>query len=221
MSQIQDPIPQKRAAFYFDGFNLYHPVHEMGEPFMKWCNLWRLSEILCAPNGLDLKKVVFCTAMPFHKPDSLGRHRTFNNAQIACGVTVLEGHFVFNDELNRHSEKQSDINVALSLMMDAVDDVFDWAFLVSADSDQASTARFFKDRFPDKKLAIVAPPNRKPPDKSLPYSDLDFTIRKEDMERALMPNFVKSLDGRFIRRPLEYDPPAWWMPPDQRPKRKR
>lgn len=193
----------------------------MGEGFMKWCNLWRLAEIISYPNGLDVKKVVFCTAMPLHKPDSLGRHRTFNNAQITCGVTILEGHYIYNEEIGHYSEKQSDINVALSLIMDAVDDVFDWAFLVSADSDQAATAKVFKGRFPSKKLALAAPPNRRPPDKALPFADLSFAIRKEDMEEALMPNVVPSLDGRLIRRPKEYDPPSWWLPPSQRQKRNR
>jgi hypothetical protein len=220
MAEDQDAKPPHRAAVYIDGFNLYHPIREMNEPFLKWCNLWRLSELLCINNGLNLAKVVFCTAMPLHNPESLGRHRRFNNAQAASGVSVVEGHYVFNDEIGRHSEKQSDINVALSLMMDAVDDVYDWAILVSADSDQAATARFLKDRFPDKKLALVAPPDRKPPSKALPYADLDFTISKDLIERSLLPNFVPS-PGGFIRRPREYDPPDGWLAPDQRPKRKR
>lgn len=220
MAENQDAKSPQRAAVYIDGFNLYHPIREMGEPFLKWCNLWQLSEIICQPNGLRLARVVFCTAMPLHNPDSLGRHRTFNNAQTASGVKVVEGHYIFNDEIGRHSEKQSDINVALSLIVDAMDDVYDWAFLVSADSAQAATARVLKERFPQKKLAIVAPPNRRPPDKARTYADRSFTITRDQVERALLPNFVKSLDGGFIRRPAEYNPPTGWLHPDQRPKRK-
>nr|WP_093570381.1 NYN domain-containing protein [Methylobacterium sp. 174MFSha1.1] len=218
---MQEETEPLRAAVYIDGFNLYHPVREMGEPFLKWCNLWRLSELLCAPQALSLRRVVFCTAMPLHKPDSLARHRLFNNAQVASGVDVIEGHYIYNDEIGRYSEKQSDINVALSLIIDGTDDLYDWAYLVSADSDQAATARVFKERFPQKKLAVVAPPNRKPPDKTMPYADLHFSISRDQIERTLLPNFVPTKDGRFVRRPAEYDPPNWWLPPDQRPKRKR
>jgi hypothetical protein len=193
----------------------------MREPFLKWCDLRRLSELLCTPLGLRLTKVVFCTALPLHNQGSLGRHRTFNNAQIARGVQVHEGHYIFNEEIGRHSEKQSDINVALSLILDGVDDVYDCAFLVSADSDQAATARVFKERFPHKKLALVAPPSRKPPEKARPYADFAFSITKEQIERALLPAFVPTRDGRYIRRPAEDDPPEWWLPPDERARRKR
>lgn len=135
-------------------------------------------------------------------------------------VTIVKGHFVFNDEIGRHSEKQSDINVALELIVDAMDGLYDWAYLVSADSDQAATARVLKEKFPDKKLAIAATLNRRPPEKALPYSDLAFTIRKEDVEACLLPQYVQGRSG-MIRRPSNYDPPDWWRPPGQRPTRKR
>lgn len=189
MGENQEASQPNRAAVYIDGFNLYHPIREMAQGHLKWCNLWRLSELLCQPRGLQVEKVVLCTAMQVHRPETLGRHRTFNNAQIACGVQVLEGHYIFNEEIGRHSEKQSDINVALSLIMDGVDNVYDWAFLISADSDQAATARVFKERFKDKKLAIVAPPNRSPPEKASSYADLAFSIATEQIESGLAPKF--------------------------------
>lgn len=221
MEETQEAEPPQRAAVYIDGFNLYHPIREMNEPHLKWCNLWRLSELLCAPKKLQLQKVVFCTAMPLHNVESLGRHRVFNNAQIACGVVVIEGHYIYNDDLGRYSEKQSDINVALSVIVDGVDDIYDWAFIISADSDQAATARVFKERFPHKSLAVVAPPDRRPPDKTMPYADLSFSITKIQIEQTLLPNFVSTKEGRFVRRPVEYDPPPGWLAPDDRPKRKR
>lgn len=222
MGGNQEEGGPNRAAVYIDGFNLYHPIREMNEPFLKWCNLWRLSELLCEPHGLALQKVVLCTAMQMHRPETLGRHRTFNNAQIASGVRVVEGHYIFNEDLDRHSEKQSDINVALSLILDGIDNVYDWAFLVSADSDQAATARVFKERFgSNRRLVVVAPPDRSPPDKSIPYADFTFKISKDHIERSLLPQLVPSLTGGFIRRPAEYDPPEWWLPPHLRPKRKR
>lgn len=221
MDENQDKIAPNRAAVYIDGFNLYHPIKEMGENHLKWCNLWRLSELLCEPNNLTLTKVVLCTAMQIHRPETLGRHRTFNNAQIANGVVVIEGHYIYSDDLGRHTEKQSDINVALSLILDGLDNVYDRAFLISADSDQAATARTFKERLPDKTLAIVAPPDRHPPEKAVSYSGIGFSIKKEQIESSLLPAYVKGVDGGLFRRPAEYDPPEGWLSPDQRPKRKR
>lgn len=163
MDEIQGQKPQNRAAVYFDGFNLYHPIHEMGEPFLKWLDLWRLSEMMCKPHALTLQKVVFCTAVPQHLPDKRDRHNSYNNALIAKGVTVVKGHHVFDPTAQKYSEKQSDIHVALSVILDGIDEVYDWAFLVSADSDQAATAKHFSERLPHKKLVSVAPPNKEVP----------------------------------------------------------
>jgi hypothetical protein len=220
LAENQEPDQSNRAAVYIDGFNLYYPVNDFGEPFMKWCNLWRLSEIMCAPKGLQLVKVVFCTAMPEHDSERHARHVSFNQAQIACGVTVTKGHYVYDPDHGKYCEKQSDINVALSLILDGIDDVYDWAFLLSADSDQAATARFFKERFQHKKLVAVAPPDRDPPHKSRPYVETSFTLKKEQLEAAIMPAFVPTKAGGFVRRPDAYKPPDWWVHPDNRPAKK-
>lgn len=208
----------RRAALYIDGFNLYHPIHERGEPFLKWANLWRLGEIFCGPLRLDLRKVVFCTAVPKDDEAKSRRHEAFNASQVAHGVTVVKGHHV-RDDTGKRSEKQSDINLALTLMMDAEDDVFDWAFLLSADSDQAATGRVFSERHVPKRALIgVAPPSKVPPSKLVPYCIRNFTMGFEHLEECVMPAFVQGRSGKFIRRPEEYAPPDGWVHPDQRPK---
>lgn len=210
---------QIRAAMYVDGFNLYYPIEEMGPGWchLKWANLWRLGELIAEPHGATIMKVVFCTAVPAHYPDKRDRHNTFNNAQRACGVTIIPGHHMHDG--TKWNEKQTDINVALSLILDAQDDLFDIGILLSADSDQGATARFFRERFPCKKLLSVAPPNRPVSDKVKPYADQHFTMSRALMERAVMPELVEGKHG-VIRRPDNYAPPAGWMHPDDRPKGK-
>lgn len=208
-----------RAAMYVDGFNLYYPVHEMGAEWchLKWANLWKLGELICEPHGANLAKVAFCTAVPGHYPDKRDRHNTFNNAQRAHGVTVIPGHHMHDGE--KWNEKQTDINVALALMLDGVDNVYDMAILLSADSDQGATARFFRERFPDKVLLAVAPPNRPVSDKVKPYADQHFTMNRSLMEKCVMGEIVQGKSGNIIR-PEEYAPPEGWVHPDQRPKGK-
>lgn len=206
-----------RAAFYIDGFNLYHPIKEMNEPHYKWANLWKLGEIICEPHGASLLKVVFCTAVPAHLPGSRDRHNTFNAAQRAHNVTVITGHHVHDGE--KWNEKQSDINVALHLMLDGVDNLYDMAILLSADSDQAATAKLFRERFPDKKLLGVAPPNKSVPNKVQPYCFAHFALSEATMERCIMSEQVQGRKG-LITRPGEYAPPSGWVHPDDRPKGK-
>ena len=118
------------------------------------------------------------------------------------------------------SEKQSDINVALSLILDAEDGVFDCAYLVSADSDQAATARVFRERFPKKKLIGVAPPTKVVPNKVIAYADDHFVLSKLDIETCVMPQYIPGKTGNMIRRPDEYAPPSGWVHPDDRPRRR-
>lgn len=205
---------------YVDGFNLYHPIHEMGEPYLKWASLWALGKLICRPHGAKLVRVVFCTAVPDDNAGKRDRHNTFNAAQRACGVTVVKGHHVVDPETQKRSEKQSDINVALNLILDGVDDVYDMAILVSADSDQAATARVFGERFPDKRLLAVAPPGRRVPDKVMPYAFASFTLTKSHIDECVMRENVTGLTGRQIPRPTEYAPDATWLHPDDRPKGK-
>lgn len=219
MAKKQERPQGKRAALYVDGFNLYHPIHDRGEHFLKWASLWKLGQIFCKPQSLELVKVVFCTAVPQDDIGKRDRHNAFNAAQIACGVTVLKGHHVFDPTLNKRSEKQSDINVALSLMMDAEDDIFDWAFLLSADSDQAATASFFSSRHPKKGLIGVAPPTKSVPDKVMSHCIAHFEMTFDHLEEALMPELVPGRSGHPIRRPPQYAPPNGYVFWDERPKR--
>lgn len=124
---------------------------------LKWACLWKLGEMLCKPEGLKLVKVVFYTAVPDHLPGSFDRHLTFNNALSSRGVEILRGHHVPAD--GGYSEKQSDINVALSVICDGEDDKYDAAFLLSANSDQVATANFFNDRLaPQGKVLFATNP---------------------------------------------------------------
>lgn len=217
MTQIQENTARPRASFYIDGFNLYYPIHESGDQFLKWSSLWEMCSLLAQKGGVDLQRVVYCTAVPSEPADKRDRHNTFNRAQQSQGVTVIKGHHVWDETAGKYSEKQSDINVALSLITDAADDLIDVAYLISADSDQAATARVFKERYPDKKLICVAPPTRRPPTKCVQYASGAFTIKMDLIERCVMPQLVIGASGNPIRRPDEYAPTEGWVHPKKRP----
>ena len=216
-----------RSAFYVDGFNLYHAVADLGEPFLKWCNLWRLAETLIPSQSEELVKVTFCTAFYPGSERKRWRHGEYNKALENSGVTIISGHYVHEPkdcrecgaEWQKPTEKETDINVALSLYADAKNDVYDKAYLVTADSDQAATAKFFRSSFPEKALATVAPTGRNFSVHITPYANGGrISLNREHLERAVMPQIVMA-DGRpAARRPHEYAPPQWWVHPDQRPR---
>lgn len=217
MAEIQAEFTPPRAALYVDGFNLYHSVVDLNDNFLKWCNLWKLAEIFAKAHRASVKKVVFCTAVPDDASDTRDRHLTYNTALVASGVTVIKGHHIVTPE-GKRLEKQSDINLALSLIIDGEDDVYDIAYLLSGDSDQAATGRMFKERFhPAKKLIGVGTPSRPVAEKLTAYTHSNFEMTKDHLDMAVFPALVPGRSGNFIRRPAAYDPPSWWVHPDNRP----
>ena len=222
-----------RAALYVDGFNLYHPIKRMGADWnhLKWASLWRLGENLVRPLNQKLVKVLFCTAVPSVRQDAAQRqrHEKFNDAQRACGVDVINGHYVPEDieeggirtGQRKWTEKQTDLNVALELIMDGLDNVYDVALLLSADTDQVATARVFTARLAPlgKTLVGVAPPDRSAPSGYSEYNVKSVALQRPDLERCVMPETL-ALGGKLIVRPVEYSPPPAWLHPDLRPKGK-
>ena len=229
-SQESKPL---RAALYIDGFNLYHPIRRMGadHQHLKWACLWQLGLGLTVPRGQELVKVVFCTAIPSvrQNADRRTRHIRFNDAQRARGVTVLEGHYVPEPiEVDgvptgeqKWTEKQTDINVALALIIDGLEDEYDVALLLSADTDQVATARVFVEKLKPlgKKMVGIAPPDRVAPIGYGSYQIPSIVLQKLDIERCIMPERVEG-NGLVVFRPDSYAPPAGWMHPNDRPKGK-
>jgi NYN domain len=215
-----------RAALYVDGFNLYHAVKDLNAPFLKWYNLWRLGEIIIPSASEQLVRVVFCSA---HYPgDSHKRWRQdqFLNALRNVGVECLLGHYIHEDRYCKNcshvwrkpTEKASDLNLGLSLITDAWNDIFDRAYLLTADSDQAATARFLRQTVKGKSLITVAPPGRNFSANIMQFADERIALTRNHIERSVFPATVLGKAGKpHGRRPREYDPPVGWIHPDDRP----
>lgn len=223
-----DDTSKARAALYVDGFNLYHAIDNLGEPFLKWLNLWALGERILPRKSQKLVRVVYCTAKKKDDPAKLRRHEEYISALRQYGVEVKLGHFIHDDMGCRQcghtwrapSEKESDVNVAISLIDDAHRDIFDHAYLLTADSDQGATARLFKERFPNKTLTSVVPPGQGASKSILSHASGKITITRDYIEDCLLPSIlIEEVDGKQtlrFRRPPEYAPPPGWLPPSQR-----
>lgn len=218
--------PQKRAALYVDGFNLYHSINDLNQPFLKWLSLWRLGEIIIPAQSERLVKVVVCTAFYPGSSQKRWRHEQFLNALRATKVECIMGHYV-NEDANcrgcgdtwkKPTEKESDINLALSLINDGWLDLYDKAYLLSGDSDQAATAKSFRAQFKKKELVTVSTPGRNFSTHIIPYVDHKIQLNVDHLEKAIFPQIVINPDGLSGRRPKEYDPPNGWVHPDNRPK---
>lgn len=136
------------VRLYIDGFNLYHAIENIGIPYLKWLNFWRVGENLLRQDEA-LEEVHFFTAVwPYEKSKQL-RHRNFIAAQLANGVNVHEGKFSKPRRwCERHQrscpfreEKQTDVGIAVKMLMDAHTAQLSRMIIVTADSDQIPTAK--------------------------------------------------------------------------------
>jgi hypothetical protein len=207
------PVFRRRAAMYVDGFNLYHALDELDRDYLKWLDLKQLAKVI-APRSEVVRRVVWCTAFRPGGRAKLARHQAYYDALKARGVTCMTGHFVtYADGCNAcghtwpvSTEKQSDVNLALSVLDDAHEDRFDVCYLVTTDGDHAATARFLKERFPQKKLVIVAPPGRRQNKALLEWADAQVTLEFDQLMCALLPAAINGPDGAILR-PSSYEPP--------------
>ena len=214
------PFFRKRAAFYYDGYNLYHAVDAYKRPYLKWLNLKALGRAI-APSSEVVKRVVWCSAFRPAQKSKLKRHEDYTKALQGQGVVCRMGHFVHamdgcnscGHKWQLSIEKQGDVNLALSIAADAEDDLFDVCYLVTADGDHAATARYLKERFPKKKLVLVTPPGRFHNRHIAQFADATVEIEMKHLEVSLLPEVARYKKrllsrGEPIERPAVYDPPT-------------
>ena len=206
-----------RAAFYIDGFNLYHALANLDEPHLKWLDLWSLGNLLIPTHSETLVKVVYCSAFATHMPERMVRHREYVAALKTNGVDCVMGNFKKKSPVRcngcqrtwqNHEEKESDVNLAIHMIDDAHMDVFDHAYLVTSDSDLAAATKMFRRRFPNKKITSVAPPNRRHAGAIAQYANQKIALKKTQLEKCLFPEKIMKTDGRLVaERPAQYIPP--------------
>jgi uncharacterized LabA/DUF88 family protein len=200
-----------RTTVYIDGFNLYHAIDDLSEAHLKWVNLWAMSEKLLQGDQ-QLVAVKYFSAYATWRPHSYRRHQRYVQALEACGVTPILGRFKAKSVRCQaqcrqmyvtHEEKETDVNIGVHLMADALADRFDRALVVSADTDLNAAVALTRLEASGKQIAIVAPPGRKGRN-----SSALFEITKGRIRASLLPEQIVLPDGRTIARPAEHDPPA-------------
>ena len=200
-----------RTTVYIDGFNFYHAVDDLGEPHLKWVDLWALSERLLRADQ-QLVAVKYFTAYATWRPSSYRRHQRYVAALEARGVTPVIGRFKAKtvrchakcrQAYVTHEEKETDVNIGVHLMADALKNRFDRALVISADTDLNSAVALTREEAPGKRIDLVAPPGRKGRN-----SAALFEVTKGKIRSSLLPAQIQLPDGKLVNRPSEYDPPA-------------
>ena len=204
----------RRTVSLIDGFNLYHAIASLRRPELKWVNLKLLSELFTNTSHEKLSQVYYFSAYADHVETTvLQAQKTYVKALEFSGVKLILGHFKKKErkcpscfhKWTSHEEKETDVNIATSLLDLAFCNLFDRALVISNDSDLVPAIRLIRERFPEKQITTVAPPNYYHSNELIQVSSDKARIRPEHLERSLFPDQIR-LDSSisFLTRPSVY-----------------
>lgn len=202
----------RRVIVYIDGFNLYHAIDDLGQSHLKWLNLRALAESLLR-TGEQVKLVRYFSAYATWKPDAFARHRLYVAALKAQGVETNMANFKKKPhkcfscgaQWSGHEEKETDVNIAVQMVADALTGEADRLILISADTDLAPPIRTIAHLAPHCEVFVATPPRRFKNCQALKPA-LEITAGR--IAKCLLPDQVQIDATRTIARPQSYAPPS-------------
>ena len=133
----------------------------------KWLDYFQLAKSVLKPQH-KLEQVSYFSAYVTWKPDNHKRHQDYVTALRWAGIEFVPGRFknkkirchCCQKTFTTHEEKQTDVNIAIRLLADAVEDKYDRAVIVSADTDLTPAILCVRKLFPSKKIGVMFPIGR-------------------------------------------------------------
>ncbi|MEO5707146.1 MAG: NYN domain-containing protein [Alteraurantiacibacter sp.] len=201
----------RRVIVYIDGFNLYHAIDDLGQSHLKWLNLRALAESLLR-TGEQVKLVRYFSAYATWKTDAYARHRDYVAALKAQGVETNMASFKKKPrrcfscgaQWFGHEEKETDVNIAVQMVADALTGEVDRLILISADTDLAPPIRTIAQLAPQCEVFVATPPKRFKNCQALKPA-LEITAGR--IAKCLLPAQVQVSATKTIARPQSYAPP--------------
>ncbi len=202
----------KKVITYIDGFNLYFGLKDKYGRKYYWLDLYKLSCRLLK-KGQELISVKYFTSRIENPEDKRKRQNKYLEALKAKdNIQIYFGKYHTNhikcpkcqSIINLPSEKETDVNIAVEILTDAVNDNYDTALIISGDSDLVPAIRRAKELFPTKRFISVFPPKRS--SFELRYiSDGYFTISENNIRNSQLEHSFLIKDGLLITKPNEWN----------------
>jgi uncharacterized LabA/DUF88 family protein len=203
---------QTRVAFYIDGFNLYFGLREKGWKRYYWLNILELCDNLLLSNQVRITAKYF-TARVTAPPDKVRRQSIYLDAlkTLEPQLQIIEGNYLTNTYKCKHcgfeyldsKEKMTDVNIAVEMASDLLDDKFDTAILISADGDLVPAIKLIKKINNKKRIIVGFPPNRFS-EAIEKVADHVFLMYRQTFAKSVFPPVVTTSTGFQLIKPLEW-----------------
>ncbi len=210
MEKAKLETKKERVIIYIDGFNIYFGMMEAGFDNCKWLNLKTLAISLLKPNQ-ELVELKYFTSRVSNNPDKQKRQTSYLEALETEGVRIYYGHYQRDTiECNRcshiwanYNEKMTDVNIATQMIIDAYQDKYDMAMLISGDSDLVPPIRAIHENFKQKRVFVAFPPKRFNNSVAI-VAKGSLIIGRKKLADNQFPAEVKKRDGYILRKPKEW-----------------
>lgn len=206
-----------KVIAFVDGFNLYHALdyfqaasdHHRYRKY-KWLNLKKLASMFVF--GADtLDEVLYFTTLAAWDAGKTARHRTYIRALESEGVHTIYGEFkrkikhcrLCGGDFPSVEEKQTDVNIALLLVVRAIQERYDKAIIFSGDTDLLPAVKIVRTVYPAKQIGLVIPIGRASEDFKQQV-DFHYRMREHHLAASLFPDPLPLSDGSSLTKPATW-----------------
>lgn len=224
--QCAGPFFMLKVNFYIDGFNLYHAAFKkhpvvlpdgnkvvVGWPELRWQDLKSLMTQFINPKKEEIGEVYYFSAIADWLESKAEKHQKYIEVLSDSGIKVVLGKFKAKEKrclasckeiFTSHEEKESDVNVAIHLLSDILQNKCDIAYLVSGDSDMGPAIRKAKSLNTATRIGLILPPYQKGADLK---RSVDFykKITHKHLKKSLFSQDVTLSDKTICA-------PKGWLP---------
>lgn len=178
-----------------DGFNFYHRLKVFQGKYnvcVKWLDYKKLilHYFQSQNDSLNEYEFIYFSAIAEHRGISCAeRHKIYIEALKSAGINIVLGKFKEKKisrcscsekcvnctirpdktKLIKHEEKNTDVNIAITLVEKALQKSYDSCYILSSDSDFYSAIERAKQLHPKGKLILVPPPLPENSKRNRPY----------------------------------------------------
>jgi uncharacterized LabA/DUF88 family protein len=209
---VYNAAQMKRAAFYIDGFNLYHSILNLRDPKLKWLSLASLCKMLVPSRTETANSITYFSATATHRgAASIVRHKAYISALKSEGVECVLGRFkdryqrcrACGHQWNHPEEKETDVSIAIRMVADGFQDKYDVCYLVSADTDLVPALKLIRSELPTKEIVAVSPPGRPHGQHIKTLAHRSLKLNRNQIERSKLPKVI-NWKGQTINCPPDY-----------------
>jgi len=183
---------------YVDGYNLYYGLRAKYRHRYLWLDVEQLVRGLRPKD--DILAIRYFTALAISNPSISAHQQNYLAALKAHSGSMLEIIYGRYQAITQtchscgtswqlYEEKETDVNIAVSLVADAVTKASDLALIISADSDLCPGIRMARTLNPTRGIIAAFPPRRASKEirTLIPGA---FTIAAVDLRNSLLPTSV-------------------------------